>query len=72
MIESLRAFPLLTGARGRPMADLEALHAALMGVQRIAIDLDGHFDEFEINPLIVRPAGRGALAVDALATRLPR
>ena len=42
---------LLTGARGRPAADLGALVDVIMRVQRLAVDLAGEVAELDINPL---------------------
>ncbi len=64
MVRELRGSPLLTGARGRPPADVGALVDAIMRVQRLAVDLAGEVAELDINPLVVRR--KGAVAVDAL------
>ena len=64
MIEEVKGFPLLTGARGRPKADLSALVDAIMKVQRLAVDHAGSLAELDINPLVVLP--KGAVALDAL------
>ena len=64
MVTELRGSALLTGARGRPTADVGALVDAIMRVQRLAVDLSGEVAELDINPLVVRP--KGAVAVDAL------
>ncbi len=66
MIRSLRAAPLLRGARGAPPCDEEAVIAALValgGTGGLMEALDGQATEIDINPLIVRP--EGATAVDA-------
>nr|WP_208029783.1 acetate--CoA ligase family protein [Rhabdothermincola sediminis] len=67
MLTELRGFPLLAGARGRPPADVGALVDVVLRVQRLALDLDGELVELDLNPLLVRPKGRGAVALDALA-----
>ena len=66
MIRSIRAFPILDGARGRPKADLDALADALVRLAALAVDLKDSIAEIDINPLIVLPAGQGVVAVDAL------
>ncbi len=56
--------PLLTGYRGRPKADLDAVVANVMAIARFA---QAHADtlvELDVNPLLVME--RGAVAVDAL------
>ncbi|VWB07845.1 feruloyl-CoA synthetase [Burkholderia pseudomultivorans] len=60
----LKLGPLLTGYRGRPPADLDAVVANVMAIARFA---QAHADtlvELDVNPLLVME--RGALAVDAL------
>lgn len=64
MVSELRGAPLLTGARGRPVADIGALVDTIMRVQRLAVDLAGDVAELDINPLVVQ--AKGVVAVDAL------
>jgi acetate---CoA ligase (ADP-forming) len=64
MVESVKAFPLLRGIRGEPPGDLDALQEAIERVSQLAVDLPEVL-ELDINPLIVRPAGQGVVAVDA-------
>src|SRR5262249_34025836 len=52
------------GYRGRPSGDLYALAHAIVALSRLADDAS--IAEAEINSLIVRPAGEGVVAVDAL------
>ncbi len=62
MVRSLAIFPLLTGFRGAPPADLEALSKlVLRGGARAAAHPESA--ELDLNPVIAGPAG--ALAVDA-------
>jgi hypothetical protein len=60
----LRGAPLLTGARGRPPVDLEAVVDAALGLVALARDLGDLIAAVDVNPLIAAPAG--AAAVDAL------
>lgn len=65
-IDGLRVSRLLAGYRGRPAGDVEALVAAVLALaQAIERDAD-RIAEIDVNPLIVRPVGRGVVAVDAL------
>ena len=68
MIETLRVAPLLHGLRGHPAADLDAAADALMRLSYLAADLGPRLVELDVNPLILRAAGQGAIAVDARAT----
>ncbi|MFO1090361.1 MAG: acetate--CoA ligase family protein [Hyphomicrobiales bacterium] len=65
-LTSLRTFPLLDGYRGRPRADLGAAVAAIEAVARFAIARRHHLIELDVNPLLVLPAGGGAVAADAV------
>jgi len=64
MIESVKAFPLLKGVRGEPPSDLVALAEVIERVSQLAVDCP-EVSELDINPLIVRRAGQGVVAVDA-------
>jgi acyl-CoA synthetase (NDP forming) len=64
MIEELKGYPLLAGARGAKKADVKALVDVIMKVQRLAVDLADDVSELDINPLVVQP--KGAVALDAL------
>ncbi len=67
MIRSIKAYPILTGARGRRPADIEALKKIIFGVAQIAMDFPERM-ELEIIPVMVGDAGQGCGAVDALVT----
>jgi acyl-CoA synthetase (NDP forming) len=66
MVRSLKAFPLLDGARGRAPADLDALTDAIVDLSRFAAAHAAEVSEIDINPLLVRATGQGAVALDAL------
>ncbi len=66
MISELRASAILRGVRGRPAGDVEALAQALVAVSNLAWQLRASLEEMDINPLLVRPHGRGVVAADAL------
>ncbi|MEM6849498.1 MAG: acetate--CoA ligase family protein [Pseudomonadota bacterium] len=61
-LEGLRIAPLLTGFRGRPAADVDAIVAAALALQSFVV-AEGP-QEIEVNPLLCGP--HGAVAVDAL------
>ena len=52
--------------RTGPAADLEALADTLVRVSHLAMHMEGHLAELDINPLTVLPSGQGVKAVDAL------
>jgi acetate---CoA ligase (ADP-forming) len=62
----LKVSKLLTGYRGRPPGDIAALVETALACTRYAEANIDTLLELDINPVIVRPAGRGAVAVDAL------
>jgi acyl-CoA synthetase (NDP forming) len=57
----------LAGVRGRPVADIAAAADALVRLSWLAADLGPRLAELDINPLILRAQGRGAIAVDGRA-----
>lgn len=63
---SLQLFPLLTGWRGRVKADIDAAVDAIEAMARFAMEHRDRLDTLEVNPLILRPEGKGAVAVDAV------
>jgi succinyl-CoA synthetase beta subunit len=65
MIAQVRGLAPLAGYRGLPAGDLAALAQAIVALSRLAVDAPA-IREAEINPLIVRPAGLGVVAVDML------
>ncbi len=66
MLHSLKAFPLLDGARGRAKADVAAAARAVAALSRFAARHADSVAEIDINPLVVLDAGKGAFALDAL------
>jgi acetyltransferase len=66
MIAEVKGARLLQRFRGRPAADLKALEDILVRVSYFAMQMEGHFAELGINPLMVLPPGQGVKAVDAL------
>jgi acetate---CoA ligase (ADP-forming) len=62
MLLSLRAAPLLLGARGRPVLDVDAAAAALAALSRVAAE-HPELATIEVNPLLALPDG--AIGLDA-------
>ncbi|MEP7047018.1 MAG: acetate--CoA ligase family protein [Ilumatobacteraceae bacterium] len=61
-LAKLRSYPLLTGFRGRPVADIDALATLVTTLTDAVVGTDAV--EVELNPVLV--CRRGATAVDAL------
>ncbi len=70
MIDSVKAAPLLRGVRGEGPSDLPALAEAIERVSQLAIERP-EVVELDLNPMIVRPAGQGIVAVDARVVLAP-
>jgi hypothetical protein len=64
MIRGIKGAPILLGARGRPKGDIEALAAFLVRLGDFALAHAGRFAALDLNPVIVKPAGQGVVAVD--------
>lgn len=66
-LRRLKLWEVLKGFRGAPPADVEALIAATVRFGDVILATSG-LSEVEINPLLVRPRGKGVAAVDLLCT----
>jgi len=66
MVREIRAFPLLDGLRGRPLADVPALVELLLKVSDFVAARPGQIDEMDLNPVWVGPLGQGARPLDAV------
>ncbi|MDB5649465.1 MAG: acetyl-CoA synthetase [Hyphomicrobiales bacterium] len=64
MISDLKLARLLAGYRGRPAADHAALSEAALALGRFFLDHRAEIADIEINPLVVREAGAGVIALD--------
>ena len=65
-INELKIGALIGGFRGRPAGDLTALVDTILAIQQFALDNADSLIELDVNPVIVRSQGNGAVAVDAL------
>jgi acetyl coenzyme A synthetase (ADP forming)-like protein len=64
LVASTKAATLLRGYRGAPPADAAALRELLLRVSRLVEDVP-ELAELDLNPLVVRSAGEGVVALDA-------
>jgi acyl-CoA synthetase (NDP forming) len=55
---------LLTGYRGHPPADLDALEETLLRVSRLVEEIP-EISELDLNPIFALPPGQGCRIVDA-------
>ena len=63
MIRSIRSYKLLTGVRGQAPSDLAAIEDTILRISQLVTDFP-EIAELDINPLLVREQGQGAVAVD--------
>jgi len=68
MIQSIKAAPLLLGARGQAKADLKALASMLARLSAFAVAAGPRLESVDLNPVFVMPEGQGAWAADAVIT----
>ncbi len=72
MIAETRAGKVLHGTRGRGPYDVAALAAALSALSVFAAEHGDRIETAEVNPFVVFPEGRGAVALDAvIVPRVP-
>src|SRR5580692_3448693 len=65
-LQRLTIAKLFRGYRGRPAADVDALVETILCVARYATANVATLIEIDVNPVIVRPSGKGAVAVDTM------
>jgi acetate---CoA ligase (ADP-forming) len=66
MLRELKGFALLDGYRRAPKADVAAAAQAIAALCDAVLAGGERLREIEVNPLLVMPAGKGAVAIDAL------
>ena len=64
MIRGIKGYRLLTGYRGHPSADLEALEQTLLRVSRLVEEIP-EISELDLNPIFALPPCQGCRIVDA-------
>ena len=72
MVSELQGRAILDGVRGRGPWDLPALYAALARLSEFAAASGHAVASVDVNPFLVRTAGRGAVALDALVIPVER
>jgi acyl-CoA synthetase (NDP forming) len=65
----LRIAPLLTGVRGEPPMDVDALADAVVKVGDLMCDPDAKAMSLDLNPVLLDSAGKGCVVVDAVVFR---
>jgi acetyl coenzyme A synthetase (ADP forming)-like protein len=72
MIERIKGYPLLAGARGEKPVDLAFLEESLLRLSQLVGDLEDELAELDINPLIVTGARKSSFVVDARIALQPK
>jgi acetate---CoA ligase (ADP-forming) len=69
VLKELRGYKVLEGVRGQGPRDVDALVKAMVGLSEIFAAHRDHLSDMEINPIMVRAQGKGAVAVDVRLVR---
>ena len=64
-LRSLKVSALFDGYRGMPEGDFDAAVDAILAVAKFVDEHPGKIEEIDINPLMIRPRGKGVIAADA-------
>lgn len=64
MVRRIKDYQLLTGYRGQPPADHDALEDTLLRVSRLVEEIP-EISELDLNPIFALPPGQGCRIVDA-------
>ena len=70
-LRTLRTYTFLSGFRGQPEGDFQGTVVAVEAIANFALDRADGLLELDVNPLMVRPNGHGAIAADALVRYVP-
>jgi len=65
MIERIKGYPLLSGARGEKAVDLAFLEECLLRLSQLVGELEDDLAELDVNPLIVTGSAATSFVVDA-------
>ena len=63
----LKIAPLLTGVRGEPPMDVEALCDVVLRVGELMLDAEAKVMSLDLNPVLLDSAGKSCVVVDAVA-----
>jgi acyl-CoA synthetase (NDP forming) len=64
MIEGIKGYPILRGARGHPAVDLDALQRTILQLNQLLTEFP-EIQEFDINPFFAGSTAETSVAVDA-------
>jgi acetyltransferase len=72
MIERVKGYPLLAGARGEPAVALSRIEEALLRLSQLVSDFEDELSELDLNPFIVTDRPQDCFVVDARISLIPR
>ncbi|HLB25175.1 MAG TPA: acetate--CoA ligase family protein, partial [Nitrospirota bacterium] len=67
MLREIKTYSLLRGLRGEKPSDMPALKECILRLSQLVTDFP-EVVEMDINPLLVKEEGKGAVAIDARIT----
>jgi acetyltransferase len=65
MVERIRGFPLLAGARGEKPVARERIEECLLRLSQLVTDFEADLAEIDVNPFVVTERGADSFVVDA-------
>jgi succinyl-CoA synthetase beta subunit len=65
-IAATKIMQLLSGFRGRPAGDIQAVARTMSALSRFVAEFSDRISEIEINPLAVMEKGQGCIALDCV------
>jgi acetyltransferase len=65
MVERIRGFPLLAGARGEPPVARERIEECLLRLSQLVSDFEGEIAEIDVNPFVAMERADQSCVVDA-------
>ena len=71
MVRRIKGYRLLSGYRGHPAADIEAIEDVLLRISRLVEEIP-EISEIDLNPIFALPPGQGCRIVDARIRLEPR
>ncbi len=72
MIERIRGFPLLAGARGEPPVARERIEECLLRLSQLVSDFEDELAEIDLNPFVAMQRAEDSCVVDARILLTPR
>lgn len=68
LIRQLKIYPLLTGFRGGPAFDIQALADSMVKLGNLIAAAQDYVNDIDLNPLLIQYEGKGVFIVDAVFT----